>query len=157
MTFNRQLPKFFVSLSEREIRVAQYYSLGKSYKQIAQELKVSPATIRNQIASVYRKLEIKNKAELVIRLTRDIDDGLFASTFDSDSPIASKRQETGACSYACSDYPGFHYCSGKVQAKTESELWQLIKVHAIVAHEEVPAKWTYEERKQIKALIKTVD
>lgn len=157
MTFDRQPPEFVNLLSEREISVAQYYSLGQSYKQIAQKLKVSPATIRNQIASVYRKLEVKNKAELVTRMTRDIDDGLFASTFDPGSEITARSQKTEACSYACCDYPGFHYCPAKVQAETESELWQLIKVHAIFAHGEVPAEWTYEERNQIKALINTVN
>ena len=157
MTANCRPSSYFGLLSEREITVAEYYSSGQSYKQIAQQLGVSPATIRNHIASIYRKLGIKNKARLVYRITRDIDDGLITSTFDPDLPIAPAGHENNTCSYACSDYPGYHYCSGKVQAETESELWQLIKVHAIVAHGEVPADWTYKIRTQIKALIKTVD
>ncbi|MFT5115398.1 MAG: putative small metal-binding protein [Parasphingorhabdus sp.] len=60
-------------------------------------------------------------------------------------------------SYACSDYPGMEDCPGKVQAASESELRQLMDLHARVAHGEDPAAWSEEERAQINALIKIID
>ena len=57
-------------------------------------------------------------------------------------------------SYACSDYPGMEDCPGKVQAETESELWQLLEIHGKLAHGEDPSDWSDEDRAQIKALIK---
>ena len=58
-------------------------------------------------------------------------------------------------SYACSDYPGMEACPGYVRAGTEDEVWQLMELHASVAHGEDPAEWTAEDRTQLKALIKT--
>ena len=51
-------------LTPAETRVARLFSEGKTYRQIAGHLGVSPSTVRHQIASVYRKLEIHSKAEL---------------------------------------------------------------------------------------------
>ena len=48
-------------------------------------------------------------------------------------------------------------CPGKVQAETESELWQLIETHASIAHGEDVSEWSDEEKAQVKALIKTTD
>ncbi len=48
-------------------------------------------------------------------------------------------------------------CPGKVQAETESELWELIKTHASLAHGEDVTDWSDEDVAQIKVLIKTVD
>lgn len=52
------------SLTMAEQKVANLARLGLSYKEIGQELGSSPATIRNQLHSVYRKLEIQGKAAL---------------------------------------------------------------------------------------------
>ena len=52
-------------LSEREGAVARRYADGRTYKEIAEELFISPATVRNHLANIYRKLEINGKAELV--------------------------------------------------------------------------------------------
>lgn len=52
------------SLSRAETRVARLFADGKSNSQIAALLGVSPATIRNQLTSIYRKLGIHSKAEL---------------------------------------------------------------------------------------------
>ncbi len=56
-------------LSKREFTVAEHYATGQSYKEIARELDISPATVRNHIAAIYRKLDIHNKAQLVHRLS----------------------------------------------------------------------------------------
>jgi len=51
-------------LSERESDVARRYADGRTYKEIAEALFISPATVRNHLAHIYRKLEINGKAEL---------------------------------------------------------------------------------------------
>ena len=51
-------------LTQREHAVAQFYGTGLTYKEIGQELSISPATVRRHIESAYGKLNIKNKADL---------------------------------------------------------------------------------------------
>lgn len=53
------------SLSQREQTVAKLFAIGKTYKEIASTLCRSPATIRNHIQSIYVKLGIKNKSDLI--------------------------------------------------------------------------------------------
>ena len=55
-------------LGEREREVAQHYAHGRTYVEIAQMLGISPSTVRNQLYSCFRKLEVNNKAELAQRL-----------------------------------------------------------------------------------------
>ena len=57
-------------LTPRELVVARRYARGETYIEIAQALSVAPATVRNQIYRLYRKLDVNNKAELVHRLQR---------------------------------------------------------------------------------------
>ena len=45
-------------LSEGPVQAAQLVVSGHTYKEIAQGLERSPATIRNQIQSIYAKLEV---------------------------------------------------------------------------------------------------
>lgn len=51
-------------LTPAETRVARLYSEGRTHRQIAEHLGVSQSTVRHQIASAYRKLDIHSKAEL---------------------------------------------------------------------------------------------
>jgi predicted small metal-binding protein len=44
-------------------------------------------------------------------------------------------------------------CSGLVVADTDDELWQLIELHARVAHDEDPAQWSTEDRQVVADLI----
>jgi DNA-binding CsgD family transcriptional regulator/transcriptional regulator with GAF, ATPase, and Fis domain len=53
------------SLSSREREIAMLYGNGQTSKEIADELCISPTTVRNHVATIYRKLEISNKTELV--------------------------------------------------------------------------------------------
>ncbi len=53
------------SLSPRERAVARFIAEGHTHKQIAARFQRSPATVRNQIRSIYSKLEVSNAAELV--------------------------------------------------------------------------------------------
>lgn len=58
-------------------------------------------------------------------------------------------------SYACKDFPGMEACPAHFHAETYDELWNIIELHASVAHGENPAAWPAEDIAQIKALIKS--
>ena len=45
--------------------IARLFSWGLSYKEIARSLNLSPNTIRTHLQTVYSKLEITDKAQLV--------------------------------------------------------------------------------------------
>jgi DNA-binding CsgD family transcriptional regulator len=57
-------------LSRREIDVARCFAAGRSYKQIAKFLGLSPATVRHHLARIYAKLDVHDKAELANALQR---------------------------------------------------------------------------------------
>lgn len=52
------------NLSAREIDVARRFGLGLNYQEIAAELHIAPATVRNHLSNIYSKLDISNKIEL---------------------------------------------------------------------------------------------
>ena len=55
-------------LSPRQRAVAQQYAQGATHAQIAEAMGLSPATVRNHLATCYRKLSVNNKAELARRM-----------------------------------------------------------------------------------------
>lgn len=57
-------------LTERELTIANYLKDGWSYKMIAIEMHLSIDTIRSHIRSIYRKLEINSKGELINLMMR---------------------------------------------------------------------------------------
>lgn len=59
-------------LTPSEYMVARRYATGLSYKEIARELGVSPHTVRNQIAHLYDKLGVHDKATLAQHVARHI-------------------------------------------------------------------------------------
>ena len=58
-------------------------------------------------------------------------------------------------SYACEDYPGMKACPARFVTETEDELWKLMELHAVLAHDEDPSTWSDEDRNYLKTLIKT--
>lgn len=52
------------NLSQRERQVAEHFAAGRSHKEIAQSLKLAPATVRNHLSAAYLKLGCDNKASL---------------------------------------------------------------------------------------------
>jgi DNA-binding CsgD family transcriptional regulator len=52
------------SLSPREKTIAKPFAVGQSYKQIAAQLGLSPATVRHHLRSIYTKANISNKSAL---------------------------------------------------------------------------------------------
>ena len=51
-------------LSPRELEVAQRFAKGVQFRKIADELNISPTTVRNHLQSIYSTLGISNKVEL---------------------------------------------------------------------------------------------
>lgn len=51
-------------LTTQEFAVATAFSSGKSYKEVARDLLMAPATVRHHLRSVYLKLRVSDKAEL---------------------------------------------------------------------------------------------
>ncbi|MDM0022873.1 helix-turn-helix transcriptional regulator [Variovorax saccharolyticus] len=69
LLFLRARPRYGVDgLSPRERVVAQLLAKGNTHKQIAQQLGRSPATVRNQIRSIYEKLGVTHVAGLLNEL-----------------------------------------------------------------------------------------
>jgi DNA-binding NarL/FixJ family response regulator len=60
-SFSRNLSSSFLSLSPTEIQVANFIKHGKSSKEIAQALHVSPKTIKNHRQSIRAKMGLKNQ------------------------------------------------------------------------------------------------
>ena len=52
-------------LSERELEIIKLLVEGKSYTQIAEELVISPHTVKTHIKNVYKKMHVHSKASLV--------------------------------------------------------------------------------------------
>lgn len=54
-----------LGITQREEQVLALVAAGKSNKEIAQKLSVSPNTIKTQVASLYQKLEVQRRTQAV--------------------------------------------------------------------------------------------
>lgn len=59
-----------VKLSKREWQIANAYAQGASYKAVADELGIAPATVRTHLGTIYRKMAISSKVELLKAVQR---------------------------------------------------------------------------------------
>lgn len=59
-----------LSLSKREVEVLEQLSKGLSYTVIAQNLILSPSTVRKHIENIYKKLQVHSKIEAVQKAKR---------------------------------------------------------------------------------------
>jgi DNA-binding NarL/FixJ family response regulator len=57
----------FPQLTERETEILDLIAAGKNNAQIAQELYLSPKTVRNNVSSILAKLQATDRAEVIIR------------------------------------------------------------------------------------------
>ncbi|MFN3308883.1 MAG: response regulator transcription factor, partial [Anaerolineales bacterium] len=53
-------------LSPREMEVLSYLSLGQSNKEIAHHLGISHQTVKNHLASLFRKLGVEDRTQAVV-------------------------------------------------------------------------------------------
>ena len=56
-----------ISLSNREIEILEHLSKGLKYNAIADNLIISPATVRKHIENIYKKLQVHNKIEALLK------------------------------------------------------------------------------------------
>lgn len=59
------------SLSKREIEVLELLSHGKTYREIASVLYLSEGTIRKHVENTYKKLQVHNKVEALVKARRN--------------------------------------------------------------------------------------
>lgn len=60
-----------IQLTPREIDVLEQLSKGLNYKKIADNLILSPGTVRKHIENIYKKLQVHNKLEAVQKAKRN--------------------------------------------------------------------------------------
>jgi len=56
-----------IGVSDREFEVLTLLAQGRSNKEIARELDVSPNTVKTHVANLYEKLEAKRRTEAILR------------------------------------------------------------------------------------------
>jgi len=69
--FQNHSPEEEVKLSTREIDVLEQLSKGLSYNMIAENLFLSPSTVRKHIENIYKKLQVHNKLEAIQKAERN--------------------------------------------------------------------------------------
>lgn len=65
LSIENEKDKEDIQLSKRETDVLEHLSKGLNYKQIAENLILSPNTVRKHIENIYKKLQVHNKLEAV--------------------------------------------------------------------------------------------
>lgn len=63
---------------------------------------------------------------------------------------------TKAYSYACRDCEGMEACPASFVAESRDELWQVMGLHARLAHGENPDKWDQQTKTYLDVLIHEV-
>ena len=54
-----------IALSKREVEILEQLSKGLNYQNIADNLIISPSTVRKHIENIYKKLQVHNKIEAI--------------------------------------------------------------------------------------------
>lgn len=67
-------------LTPRELSIARLVALGRADKEIARELGIRVSTVRTNLARIFRKMGVGNRAALAYRLPRHPEDELFVTS-----------------------------------------------------------------------------
>ena len=63
-------------LTERETEVLRHVAKGYPYREVAEELVISVRTVQNHVQSIFRKLQVNSRYELMrLAMERGLDDG----------------------------------------------------------------------------------
>ena len=65
LVFDDSITKEEISLTTREVEVLEQLSKGLKYNAIAENLFLSPGTIRKHVENIYTKLQVHNKLEAI--------------------------------------------------------------------------------------------
>ena len=57
----------FPELSDREREVLELIARGMSNQQIVDRLVISPKTVRNHVSNIFSKMQVRDRAEAVVR------------------------------------------------------------------------------------------
>ena len=60
------VPKNRFDLTQRELDVLQILQTGWSAKEMASHLFLAEATVKSHLASIYRKLDVKNRTQAIV-------------------------------------------------------------------------------------------
>jgi len=71
ITIENKKDKKDIQLTPREIEVLEQLSKGLNYLKIAENLILSPGTVRKHIENIYKKLQVHNKLEAVQKAKRN--------------------------------------------------------------------------------------
>ncbi|QBD83718.1 response regulator transcription factor [Ktedonosporobacter rubrisoli] len=66
-TFTRTRAQVFPELTEREREVLELIARGDNNTIIAEQLIISPKTVRNLVSSIFSKLQVASRAEAIVR------------------------------------------------------------------------------------------
>ncbi|MBB6635695.1 LuxR family transcriptional regulator [Cohnella thailandensis] len=64
---NKQINKWYMHLSSREIEVLNLVVIGITDGEIAKEVSISKSTVRSYLTSIFEKLGVKNRFELMFK------------------------------------------------------------------------------------------
>lgn len=92
-------------LSWRELQVAQAYVLGASYREIASRLCIAPSTVRAHLRTIYRKLGVSSKVDL-LRTLEQADVSAAGTPAIPPAPAGTGRAPERSIAVLPFDYPG---------------------------------------------------
>ena len=61
-----------IKLTTREFEILEHLSKGLNYNEIADNLIISPSTVRKHIKNIYKKLHVQNKIEAVLKAKKHL-------------------------------------------------------------------------------------
>jgi DNA-binding NarL/FixJ family response regulator len=57
----------FPELSDRELEILDLIARGRSNTEITDQLVLSPKTVRNHVSNIFAKLQVRDRAEAIVR------------------------------------------------------------------------------------------